>query len=136
MRALLVILTISVVIGSILGIPLVLPRLQSHYVRLQHKSSEYYVELASACDAILAKHPLGTNELIAIPVTDPSLPPIVRDLSPLKVQLTPRGLWMMLDSDSHSGIGLDWQPKEHDTNVWKLDIVAESLEIVLYTRKR
>lgn len=43
---------------------------------------------------------------------------------------------MLLDSDSRAGIGLEWQPKWNDTNVWKLDIVAESLETVLYSAKR
>jgi len=43
---------------------------------------------------------------------------------------------MLLDSDSHAGIGLEWQPKWDDTNVWKLDIVGESLETIIYSAKR
>jgi hypothetical protein len=109
---------------------------ESHYIQLQHKSPEYYAQLAAACDSILVKHPLGTNKVIWIPVTDPSLPMVIRDLHPLKLQVNPQRVWMLLDSDSHVGIGLEWQPKWDDTNVWKLDIVGESLETVIYSTKR
>ncbi len=109
---------------------------ESRYIRLQHKSREYYAELAAACDSILAKHPLGTNEVIWISVTDSSLPMVVRDLHPIKLQVNPQRVWMLLDSDSRAGIGLEWQPKWDNTNVWKLDIVAESLETVIYSAKR
>jgi hypothetical protein len=110
--------------------------MRSHYIRLQHKSHGYYVELAAACDSVLATHPLGTNEVIWISVTDTSLPAAIRDLHPLKLQVNPHRVWMLLDSDSHAGIGLEWQPKWEDTNVWKLDIVAESFETVLYSTNR
>ena len=127
---------ILVLVVAIVGLVWFLPMFQSHYIRLQHKSPQYYVELATACDSILAKHPPATNEAVWIPVTDPSLPSVVRDLHPLKLQVNPQRVWMLLDSDSHAGIGLEWQPKWDDTNVWKLDIVAESFETVLYSVKR
>jgi hypothetical protein len=136
MRTLRFILIVVVVMASVLGALWFLPMFQSHYIRLQHKNPEYYVELAAACDSIWAKHPPGTNEAIWISVTDPSLPTVVRDLHPLKLQVNPNRVWMLLDSDSHAGIGLEWQPKWDDTNVWKLDIVAESFETVLYSAKR
>ncbi|HWH69556.1 MAG TPA: hypothetical protein VNT26_09240, partial [Candidatus Sulfotelmatobacter sp.] len=58
---------------------------RSHYLRLQHKSGGYYAELAAACDSILRQHPPGTNQVIWIPVTDPSLPKVIRNLQPLKL---------------------------------------------------
>lgn len=136
MRTLRVILVIVVVITSFLGVLWFLPMFQSHYIRLQHKSPEYYAELATACDSILTKHPFGTNDVIWISVTDPSLPSVVRDLHPLKLQVNPHRVWMLLDNNSRAGIGLEWQPKQDDTNVWVLDIVAESLETVIYSTNR
>ena len=135
MRTLRFILVAAVMVGFVIGVYWLLTN-RSHYIRLQHKSHEYYVELAAACDSILASHPLGTNEVIWIPVTDPSLPAVVRGLHPLKLQVNPNRVWMLLDYDSHAGIGLEWQPKWEDTNVWKLDEVAESFETVLYSVKR
>jgi len=135
MRTLRFILVTAVVVCFVIGVYWLLTN-RSHYIRLQHKSHEYYVELAAACDSILASHPLGTNEVIWIPVTDPSLPAVVRDLHPLKLQVNPNRVWMLLDYDSHAGIGLEWQPKWEDPNVWKLDEVAESFETVLYSVKR
>ena len=136
MRASRVIAVLAVMMVCLLGLFWFLPTFQSHYIRLQHKNPEYYAELAAACDSILAKHAPGSNEVVWIPVTDPSLPTIVRDLHPLKLQVNPQRVWMLLDSDSRAGIGLEWQPKWDDTNVWKLDIVAESLETVLYSAER
>ena len=133
MRALAIILVLATVV---FGLFWFLPMFQSHYIQLQHKSPEYYVELTAACDSILAKHPPGTNEAIWIPVTNSSLPTVIRDLHPLKLQVNPHGVWMLLDSDSRAGIGLEWQPKWDDTNVWKLDIVTDSQETVLYSVKR
>ena len=129
---------ILVLVVAIVGLVWFLPMFRSHYIRLQHKSPQYYVELATACDSILAKHPPATNEAVWIPVTDPSLPSGCERLAspPLKLQVNPQRVWMLLDSDSRAGIGLEWQPKWDDTNVWKLDIVAESFETVLYSVKR
>jgi hypothetical protein len=134
MRALRIILISAVVIPAAFWLlPLMF---ESHYIRLQHKSPRYYAELAAACDSVLATHPLGTNDVIWIPVTDTSLPAPVRDLHPLKLQVNPQRVWMLLDSDSRAGIGLEWQAKWDDTNVWKLDIVGEGLETVLYSTNR
>src|SRR3982751_3580827 len=100
MRTSRIILLVAVAMAFVLGAFWFLT-MRSHYIRLQHKSRKYYVELAAACDSILAKHPPGTNEVIWIPVTDPSLPEVVRDLQPLKLQINPQRVWMLLDSDSH-----------------------------------
>ena len=137
MRTFRIILVVAVVMAFVLGLFWLLPIMfESHYTRLQHKSGEYYAELAAACDSILVEHPLGTNGVIWIPVTDPSLPKVVRDLHPIKLQVNPQRVWMLLDSNSRAGIGLEWQPKWDDTNLWKLDIVAESLETVIYSAER
>jgi hypothetical protein len=118
------------------GFWLLLTMSESSYLRLQHKSPKYYAELAAACDSILATHPIGTNEVIWIPVTDTSLPAVVRRLHPLKLQVNPHGVWILLDSDSRAGTALVWQPKWDDTNVWKLDVLADAPEVDLYSVKR
>jgi hypothetical protein len=137
MRAFRIITATAVVAAFILGfLSLLSWLLTPEYIALQHKSAKYYAELAVACDFTLAKHPSGTNEAIWIPVTDPSLPKIIRNLHPIKLQVNAQRVWMLLGSDTRAGIGLAWQRKRDDTNVWVLEIVAESLETDLYSAKR
>ncbi len=106
------------------------------YFGLQHKSAKYYADFTAACDSVLAEHPLGTNEAIKIPVTDPSLPKIITGLRPIRIQVSPQRVWMILGSDSHAGFGLAWEPQMNDTNVWVLHTIAEGLDTVIYSSKR
>jgi hypothetical protein len=106
------------------------------YFGWRYKSTKYYADFTAACDSVLAKHPLGRNEFILIPITDPSLPPIITDAHPIKIKISSECFWMLLGSDSHWGYGLTWTPQWEHTNVWVLYTTAESLETVLYTSEK
>jgi hypothetical protein len=121
------------IIGFFWLVPMLL---NSEYFGLRHKSAKYYADYTAACDSVLAKHPLGTNESINIPVTDPSLPKIMTDLHPIKIQVRPQCVWILLGSDSHAGFGLTWEPQWNNTNIWVLHTTAESLDTVIYSSKR
>ncbi len=137
MRALRIIAIIAVPLALIVAFLWFLPMLLNpQYFGLRHKSSKWYAEFTAACDVVLAAHPLGTNEAIWIPVSDHSIPKIIRDLHPLKLQVNPQRVWMLMVSDSHAGFGLEWHPKWDDTNVWTLDTVGESMETVIYSASR
>jgi hypothetical protein len=137
MRALRVIAIVIVVPAFIAAFLWFLPTLHNpQYFGLRHKSARWYADFTAGCDAVLAAHPLGTNEAIWIPVSDPSIPKIIRDLHPLKLQVNPQRVWMLMVSDSHAGFGLEWHPKWEITNVWILETVAESLETVVYSATR
>src|SRR4051794_9680623 len=85
------------------------PRL-THYCRFQHRGDEYFAQLAKACDAIIAGHPLGTNQFIELSAADPSLPKMVRDLQPLKVKVQAQRIWIL-----HGGVipfGITWEQDE------------------------
>lgn len=110
--------------------------LNPQYFGLRHKSARYYADLTAACDSIMANHPLGTNEVVKIPVTDSTLPKIIKDLSPIKVEVRPQCVWMLLVSDSHAGFGLAWEPQYGHTNLWVLHTIAESEETVIYVASR
>jgi hypothetical protein len=131
------ILVTGLVVTFIIGFLCFLPNLLNpQYFGLRHKSAKYYTDFTAACDSVLAEHPLGTNEAIWITVTDPSIPKIIRDLHPLKLQVNPQRVWMLMVSDSHAGFGLEWHRKWGYSNVWVLDTVAESLETDLYSTER
>ena len=137
MRALRVIAAVVAVLVCIAAFLWFLPNLVNpQYFGLRHKSARWYVDFTAACDAILTAHPLGTNDAVWIPITDPSIPKIIRDLHPLKLQVNPERVWMLMVSDSHAGFGLTWDPQWDDTNVWVLHTTAESLDTVVYSTTR
>jgi hypothetical protein len=137
MHALRIVAILAVALAFIVAFLWFLPTLLNpQYFGLRHKSARWYADFTAACDAVLAAHPPGTNEAIWIPVTDSSIPTIIKDLHPLKLQVNPQRVWLLMVSDSHAGFGLEWHPKWDDTNVWILDTVAESLETVIYSTTR
>ena len=140
MRALRLISVVAVVLACLIGFLWFLPNLLNpQYFGLRHKSAKWYADFTAACDSVIASHPLGTNDPImgiAIPITDPSLPKIITDLHPLKIQVGPQRFWMLLVADSHAGFGLTWDPKWDDTNTWVLHTTAESLDTVIYSARR
>jgi hypothetical protein len=140
MRALRIILFIAAIVACIIAFLWFLPNLLNpQYFGLRHKSAKWYADFTAACDSVIASHPLGTNDAIQgimIPVTDPSLPKIITDLHPLKIQVGPQRFWMLLVADSRAGFGLTWDPKWDDTNIWVLHTTAESLDTVIYSARR
>ncbi len=137
MRALRLISVVAVVLACIIGFLWFLPNLLNpQYFGLRHKSAKWYADYTAACDAVLAEHPLGTNKAIMISVTDPSLPKIITDLHPIKIQVSHQWFWMLLVADSHAGFGLTWDPKWDDTNIWVLHTTAESEDTVIYSARR
>jgi hypothetical protein len=128
---------VGLVVACIIGFLSYLPNLLNpQYFGLRHKSAKYYADYTAACDSVLAAHPLGTNKSIQIPVTDPSLPKIMTDLHPIKIEVSSQRVWMLLGSDSHLGFGLTWDPQWDNTNIWVLHTTAESEDTVIYSSPR
>ena len=137
MRVLRTIPAVVLILACIVGFLWFLPNLLNlQYFGLRHKSARYYADYAAACDSVLAAHPLGTNESIKISVTDPSLPKIMTDLHPIRIEVRPRCVWMLLGSASHNGFGLTYYARWDNTDVWSLQTTAESHDTVIYTSKR
>lgn len=137
MRALRIILAVVLVLACIIGFLWFLPNmLNPQYFGLRHKSAKYYADYTAACDSVLAAHPLGTNESIKIPVTDPALPKIMTDVHPIRIEVSSQRVWMLLVSDSRAGFGLTWNPQWDNTNIWVLHTTAESHDTVIYESKR
>ena len=99
------------VLGVCICLIVILLPFRSSYLRFMHKSQQYYSELAHGCDAVLAAHPLGTNEFIRIPGTDTSLPKIVRDLRPSRVTISSNRVHLMI-GQGRGGFGVAWEEDE------------------------
>lgn len=140
MRPLRITLVVSVVVVCTIAFLLFLPNLiNPQYFGLRHKSAKWYADFTAACDSVLANHPVGTNnrmEPFEIPVTDPSLPKIITDLRPIRIQVGTHAIWMLLGSESHNGFGLTWDPQWGNTNIWVLHTTAESEDTVIYSARR
>ena len=116
------------------GLALVTPALlKSPYLRFVEKDQKYYSQVARACDAILAQHPLGTNEFIGMPGSDSSVPGIIRDLHPSAITISSNRVHVMVGVRE---FGMSWEAQDGDTNSWTLNVYAEGPERVLYVEKR
>lgn len=113
-------------------------RLTSVYLGFKHKNAKYHAEFAEACDSILSHYPLGTNESIDIPVTDPSLPKIISDLHPASIGLSPNYVWILVSSSHVNGLAVIWKPQdEKQTNTWTLSINGgDGPEDIVYVTNR
>jgi hypothetical protein len=93
----------------------------SVYLGFKHKNATYHAEFAEACDSLLALHPLGTNQSIEVPVTDPSLPKIITDLHPVRIGVSPNKVWILVNESHIDGLAVIWEP-QNQTNTWALSI--------------
>ena len=120
---------------AVLAVGLILTErfLIPEYFLFTHRSARYYKDFATACDALLAQHPIGTNAFIELRANDIPVPHAIRDLHPVKIKLSPNQVWML-----HSGaieFGITWgQERETRTNIWVLSTTCESDTKVLYAR--
>lgn len=110
--------------------------LEPQYFGLRHKGSKWYGDFAAACDLIIAQHSRGTNENISFAATDPSIPQIIRDVHPIKLEVGPQRVWMLLGGKGLNGFGLEWRSSWDDTNVWILQTIRESHVVEIYSADR
>ena len=112
------------------------PSFNSTSSRFTRKDAAYYSEFSRACDLLIAQHRLGTNEFLAISETDKSLPKILKDLHPRRVELRPRRVWIQVGESRADGFGITWEQDDVQTNTWSLSVAGESLTRVLYSTNR
>ncbi len=121
------------------GFVLLLPILaHPQHFAFRHKSAGYYVEFTKACDSLLAQQPLGTNKFIELPVTNASVPKIIREVHPFKIKLATNWVWILAWGEGHGkGVGITWGPEnEAQTNVWVLRTTVESHTRTVYVASR
>jgi hypothetical protein len=131
--------TIALVVLFVLAL-FIVPYLyfNADYLRFKHKNAEYHASFGEACDLILAQHPLGTNRVIELSGTDPSLPTIISDLHPQKIGLAPNKVWIGVHDGHIGGLAIIWEPQwepqnQTQTNTWNLCITSgEGPEEIVY----
>ena len=91
-------MVVALPIGFVLLMPILA---QPGHFAFRHRSTSYYVEFTKACDSLLAQHPLGTNKFIELPVTDASLPGIIRNVHPFRIKLAANWVWILAWGEGH-----------------------------------
>jgi hypothetical protein len=130
-RVVVSLVALLVVVPAALAV--IVPKLiESPFIRFMERDERYYGSLANACDAVLAEHPLGTNQPLRIAGSDVSLPEIIRDLRPSSVTVSSNRVHIM------AGVrlfGVSWEPQEDGkTNVWSLIVYPEGPQSVVYVK--
>jgi len=106
----------------------------SEFLRFNHRSPSYFAALATSCDVLLAQHPLGTNAYIELEETDPTIPEIIREMDPIRIDVLSNRVWIL-----HGGairFGVTWMEDSLNTNRWVLSSTAEDHTRVLYLRSK
>jgi hypothetical protein len=112
-----------------LGLLLYGPSL-TQYSIFRHRDDEYYAELVKACNSLLEAHPVGPASSVAVSAGDPSVPRIIRQLQPLKIQIEPHRVWMVHGGSIHFGI--TWQQALGRTDAGILSTCCEDDTRVVY----
>ena len=134
------VLPIAWILMSLFLLRLLLPILaQPQYFAFKHRSTGYYAEFTRACDSLLALHPLGTNKLIELSGADPSIPSIIREVRPSKIQLSQNSVGILGwgEGGHEHAVGIDWGPDDQSrSNVWVLRATFGSQPITVYVAPR
>jgi hypothetical protein len=103
--------------------------------KFTHRDVGYYTDFAKACDELLQNYPLGTDEFMEIAKTDPSIPEIIRDLQPQKIEITSNHIWMAVEF-GRLAFGVSWSPREGMTNPWVITVKNEGGSDILFSTNR
>jgi len=126
-------ITLGIPLSLCLLVVLVLSCLKSPYLRFIEKDQKYYSDVARACDLMLQRHPLGTNEVIQLPIRDVSVPSVIHDLHPSAITLSSNRVHVMVGVRD---VGMSWEALDGDTNSWVLNVYPEGPGKALYVEKR
>jgi hypothetical protein len=99
------------------------------------KSSTYYRQVADGLEMVRQQHPLGTNLFLEIPVLDPSIPEVIRNLHPSKIRRFADGAGVMIGV-GRGGFAVSWSRDDMHTNsdIWILETNGEGLRKTIYAR--
>ena len=134
-QRLLILLLVMFVAPAALAV--IVPSLvESDYLKFIHKDQAYYAQVSQACEDLIHRHPLGTNEFRDISVTDSSIPTVLRKLHPSDVSVSADGLHLRMHKGSRLGYyAVSWIRDEDITNIWRLQAGGgEAPVVVVYKR--
>jgi hypothetical protein len=123
-----------------LEFPFLVPPFQ--YLLFVHRSQNYYVHVGDACNYILAKNPVTSNDEVRLSrdatlhyakrifEDDPSVPGIIRRLSPEFVLIGTNWVSVSIPPERMGGFGIIWEQRGPQTNRWVLQAGEDELTTV------
>ena len=127
----------GLILAAVLGLALILglPYAISPYLLFMDKSSAYYAQVADGLELVRQQHPLGTNLFLQIPVSDPSITQVIRDLHPSEIRRFADGAGLRIGT-GRGRFTVSWSRDEMHTNssIWTLQSNAEGLRKTVYAR--
>jgi hypothetical protein len=112
-------------------------KLSAPYRKFVSHDTNYFAQVAGACNSILLQNPLGTNWAKIIPPSDTTIPPIIQNLHPSQIEITsePTRVFFVVGHGRESGFGIAW--KQRGSNVWVLNACSPpNLEKTVYTETK
>ncbi|GEM_PF-2905324 len=131
----LLLLFVALLIAFLLVLPILVHRQQFAF---RHSSPGYYADFTRACDSLLAQHPVGTNKFVEVPINEPSLPDIIRQVHPFSIKVASNRVWILAWGPGRgNGVAIVWEPQSQgQTNVWTLSTTVENQTRTLYAAAR
>ena len=118
------------------------------YLSFQKRGTNYYTELAQACDKLLSDaHGTVTNRILTVSPNDQTLPLVIQKLHATQIQVvrnsdesTPLGtnngpsVWLMIGV-SRPGFGITWHQNDYGNGnrPWELSSSGDGLRTVLFS---
>ncbi len=118
------------------------PIFGSYFWRFKHRSTKYHADVAKACDFILNTYALGTNRVMDILPSDPSLPRVISNLRPERLAISSNRVWILVNESHINGLAIIWEPlwnpsDVNQTNTWVLSITnGEGADANVYVTNR
>ena len=113
--------------------------LPSPYLRFMGRSTQYYSEIAAACDFVLRQYPVSSNDspvLIqgALPISgsDVKLPEVIRSLHPDFLLVSSNSVYIWILPERMGGFGVIWEHDKMRPNHWTLQSNGDGLQKIVY----
>jgi len=112
--------------------------LQTRENQFRHQNSDYYRQLAQACDAVFAKAPPMERDTFCLVKPEKStLPKIITDLHPKQLVVSRDGLSLAFSTNfSPDVFWIGWVRDETHTNVWNLTANIQGSNTVFCTETK
>lgn len=108
----------------------------SPFIQFISKDTNYYAQVAHACDLLQVQHPANPANSLEISGHDASLPKIIKSLRPDRVLISSNKVVIQIPPYDMGGFALIWAESDIQSNQWNLYTLARGMEIFFQEPKQ